>query len=80
MRQSQQQAAKRLVMKLYSLAHAPVEASLMGCNAALINTFPLVHKQFTLSVIFHRRLAQHWVNNIWAKVSTSLFYRTEVSA
>lgn len=25
-----------------------------------------------------RRLAQHWVNNIWAKVSTSLFYRTEV--
>ena len=26
-----------------------------------------------------RRLAQHWVNNIWAKVSTSLFYRTEVT-
>ncbi|KAK9843662.1 hypothetical protein WJX81_001549 [Elliptochloris bilobata] len=26
----------------------------------------------------HRQLAQHWVNNIWAKVSTSLFYRTQV--
>lgn len=25
-----------------------------------------------------RRLAQHWVNNVWAKVSTSLFYPVEV--
>ena len=27
-----------------------------------------------------RRLAQHFVNNVWAKISTSLFYRVEASA
>lgn len=26
----------------------------------------------------HRRLAQHWVNNVWAKVSTFPFYRIEI--
>jgi 1-acyl-sn-glycerol-3-phosphate acyltransferase len=27
----------------------------------------------------HRRLAQHFVNNVWAKVSTFPYYRVEVS-
>ena len=26
----------------------------------------------------HRRLAQHFVNNIWAKISTLLYYRVQV--
>jgi len=27
----------------------------------------------------YKRLAQHWVNNVWAKVSTSLFYPVEIT-
>lgn len=33
---------------------------------------------FVLLLDKHRRLAQHFVNNIWAKVSTLLYYRVQV--
>ena len=33
---------------------------------------------FVLLFDKHRRLAQHFVNNIWAKVSTLLYYRVQV--
>ncbi|KAL6750592.1 hypothetical protein V8C86DRAFT_816958 [Haematococcus lacustris] len=33
---------------------------------------------FVMALDKYRRLAQHFVNNIWAKVSTSLFYGVEV--
>ncbi|GFH22615.1 1-acyl-sn-glycerol-3-phosphate acyltransferase, partial [Haematococcus lacustris] len=32
---------------------------------------------FVMALDKYRRLAQHFVNNIWAKVSTSLFYGVE---
>ena len=33
---------------------------------------------FVLLFDKHRRLAQHFVNNIWAKISTLLYYRVQV--
>ena len=33
---------------------------------------------FVLLFDKHRRLAQHFVNSIWAKVSTLLYYRVQV--
>lgn len=38
----------------------------------------LLLSPFVLLFDKHRRLAQHFVNNIWAKVSTLLYYRVQV--
>lgn len=38
----------------------------------------LLLSPFVLLFDKHRRLAQHFVNNIWAKVSTLLYYRVRV--
>ena len=38
----------------------------------------LVLTPFVLLFDKHRRLAQHFVNNMWAKVSTLLYYRVQV--
>ncbi len=40
----------------------------------------LLLSPFVLLFDKHRRLAQHFVNNIWAKVSTLLYYRVQVHA
>lgn len=45
----------------------PLQVPLFVCMAAMA---PLV-----LTLDKYKRLAQHFVNNIWAKISTSLFYR-----
>ena len=38
----------------------------------------LLLNPFVLLLDKHRRLAQHFVNNIWAKISTLLYYRVQV--
>ena len=38
----------------------------------------LVLTPFVLLFDKHRRLAQHFVNNMWARVSTLLYYRVQV--
>ncbi len=46
---------------------------------SMVMTLPARHACLLNTRVAHRRLAQHFVNNIWAMVSTSLFYPVEVS-
>jgi hypothetical protein len=65
-------AAKARACRARMRSHPAWQCSCRPCLQA--------QSEYFTAACLRRRLAQHWVNNIWAKVSTALFYRTEVGA